>query len=88
FLYAAEHNLEDLTKWKGSYLKYIKDNEKKYLALAENDDFLLHLMIQESLLSENGVKILLESEAFQGNVSAKVAVLDYHNRMFPPNNQL
>lgn len=81
FLYATEHNLEDMSNWKDSYLNHIKRNEKTYLKLAENNGFLVRLMISENLLSENGSKTLLENNAVQNDTEIKALLLNYHENI-------
>ena len=81
FLYAEEHGLEDMNKWRGSYLDHIKRNEKTYLKLALGYDHLFHLMLNEGLLSETGVSSLLKAvETDQPD--RKAALLDYQNKYF------
>ena len=63
-------------------MNHIKNNEKTYLKLAEKNSFLLYLMIEEHLLSENGVKALLKSVNLQKNAEIKVALLNYQNKEF------
>ncbi len=59
FLYALKTNVADMSPWRDSYLDHIRRNEKTYVKQAEEDEFLLHLMIDEKLLSEKGTKTLL-----------------------------
>lgn len=83
FLYASEHGYANLTEWKDGYLDYIKNNEKIYLKIAEKNLYLLHLMIDEKLLSLKGVKALLKSEMLQNKVEAIASLLNYQNNVFP-----
>ena len=78
FLYASEHGLEDLSAWKDSYFDHIKRNEKTYLRQAVKNEYLFRLMLEESLLSPEGVKQLLRSFG-QRHPERKAALLEYQN---------
>ena len=81
FLYATQHHLEDLTKWRDSYLNHIKRNEKTYRKKAVEDAYLLHLMTEEKILSENGVQELLKI-AENGRPELTALLLDYQQAQF------
>ena len=82
FLYATQHDLEDLSKWRGSYLDHIKRNEKTYLKQALSDAFLLNLMLEESLLSAKGTKTLLNEAEANGRTDLTAALLEYRQKHF------
>lgn len=82
YLYATEHGLEDLSQWKDGYIKHIKTHEKTYLKYAEENPYLLHLMLNEKLLSAKGVEALLKSPKLADNVDAQSALLTYQNEHF------
>lgn len=82
FLYATQHDLEDLSKWRGSYLDHIKRNEKTYLKQALSDAFLQNLMLEESLLSEKGTKTLLNEAETNGRTDMTAALLEYQQKHF------
>ena len=82
FLYATQHDLEDLSRWRGSYLDHIKRNEKTYLKQALSDAFLLNLMLEESLLSAKGTKTLLNEAEANGRTDLTAALLEYRQKHF------
>ena len=82
FLYATEHGLEDMSKWRGSYLDHIKRNEKTYIKQALSDAFLLNLMLEESLLSEKGTRTLLNEAEANGRTDLTAALLEYQQKHF------
>ena len=82
FLYATQHDLEDLSKWRDSYLDHIKRNEKTYIKQALADAFLLNLMLEESLLSEKGTKTLLNEAEANGRTDLTAALLEYQQKHF------
>ncbi len=82
FLYATQHDLEDLSRWRGSYLDHIKRNEKTYLKQALSDAFLLNLMLEEGLLSEKGTRTLLDEAEANGRTDLTAALLEYRQKHF------
>ena len=83
FLFAARTGCEDMSKWRSSYLEHIKSNEKTYLKLAVEEDFLLHLMMDEGLLSEKSAKTLLSAASEAGQADRTAELLAYQEKHFP-----
>lgn len=82
FLYATQHQLEDLSRWRGGYLDHIKRNEKTYIKHALSDGYLFNLMLEEGLLSEKGTRTLLDEAAANGRTDLTAALLDYQQKHF------
>ena len=83
FLFAVRTGVEDMTAWRDSYLAYIKNNEKTYVKLAAEDDYLFHFMLDEALLSEKGTKTLLSAASEAGQTDRKAELLTYQEKHFP-----
>lgn len=81
FLYASEHNAVDMCPWRTGYLAHIKRNQKTYVKEAQDNPYLLRLMLEEKLLSEKNVKDLLD--ALGGKAPEQTAaLLDYQEAQF------
>ncbi len=80
FLYALQTGVEDMSRWRTGYLEHIRKNEKTYVKQAAEDDFLLHLMIDERLLSASGTKQLI-SAVEKKKDPERIAVLLAYLRM-------
>ena len=81
-LYALKTDVEDMSPWRDSYLEHICRNEATYIKQAAENEFLLHLMIDEKLLSEKGTKALLEAFEKRSRPVLTAAMLDYQTRQF------
>ncbi len=82
FLYALKTGVEDMSPWRDSYLDHIRRNEATYIKQAEEDEFLLHLMIDEKRLSEKGTKVLLEAFEKRSSPMLTAALLAYQSAQF------
>ena len=83
FLFAVRTGVEDMTAWRDSYLAHIINNEKTYVKLAAEDDYLFHFMLDEALLSEKGTKTLLSAASEAGQTDRKAELLTYQEKHFP-----
>ena len=83
FLYAKEHNKFDMSPWEDSYYKYISENQKKYVKLAEESVFLLNTMLEQKLLSKNNVKKLIDVYSKRRKSEIVSSLVDYENNLPP-----
>ena len=83
FLFAVRTGVEDMTAWRDSYLAHIRNNEKTYVKLAAEDDYLFHFMLDEAILSEKGTKTLLAAAAEADQTDRTAALLAYQEQRFP-----
>lgn len=83
FLFAVRTGVEDMTAWRDSYLAHIRNNEKTYVKLAAEDDYLFHFMLDEAILSEKGTKTLLAAAAEADQTDRTAALLAYQAQHFP-----
>lgn len=79
FLFALRTGVEDMSPWRDGYLDHIRRNEATYVKQAAKDEFLLHLMIDEKILSEKGSKTLLDEFEKQGRADLIAALLNYRS---------
>ena len=82
FSFAEMHSSEDMSQWRSSYLKYIKRNEKTYLKKVLEDGDLLHLMLDEKLISQKGIQVLLKQVADASRTDLTAALLEYQSSNF------
>ena len=82
FLYALQTGVEDMSRWRTGYLEHIRRNEKTYVKQAAEDDFLLHLMIDEKLLSASGAKQLISTAEKNKEPERIAALLAYQSIQF------
>lgn len=82
FLYAVRTGCEDMSAWKESYWTHIKKSWKTYVKLSEEDEVLLKLMLDESLLTQKGVETLLDFAEQKHKTEMKAALLDYQQSHF------
>ena len=83
YLFAVRTGVEDMTVWRDSYLAHIRNNEKTYVKLAAEDDYLFHFMLDEAILSEKGTKTLLAAAAEADQTDRTAALLAYQEQHFP-----
>lgn len=83
FLFADRTGAEDMTEWRDSYLAHIQNNEKTYVKLAAEDDYLFHFMLDEAILSEKGTKTLLAAAAEADQTDRTASLLAYQEQRFP-----
>lgn len=86
FLYAERQMPDVIKEWRSSYLNHIKRNEQTYIKKAAIDDFLLMLMLNEELLSRNGVSYLLEKLPKKKHAEMIAALLAYQEMQFSKDN--
>ena len=82
FLFAEQYAFEDMSKWRDSYLTYIKRNVKTYIKKVKENAFLFNLLLDEKLLSHNGAKEMLEYVSAMKRPDYVAAVLDYQEKNF------
>lgn len=77
FLYALRTGLEDMSPWRASYIDHIRRNENTYIKKAQEDEFLISLMIDEKLISYKNVDVLLDSLGKRRNAELIARLLEY-----------
>lgn len=87
FLYAHGQGVEEISRWRSGYAAYIRRNEDAYSRMAAGNEPLLHLMLEERLLSERSVKLLLSGAIGQERTDLTAELLSYQETMFPRQNR-
>ena len=82
FLYAEEHGIAEIAPYRRSYIEYIHRNIKTYLKQAQEDAFLLRLMIEEKMIPEKEIAPLIDSVEKKGNTALKALLLEYRQNNF------
>lgn len=82
FFYAVQHEVVDILPFRQSYLDHIKRNSKTYAKQAGEDEPVLHLMVEEALLSDKDVESLLDKFTAQNRPDLIAELLDYQNVQF------
>ena len=77
FLYALKTGMEDMSSWRTGYIEHIRRNEKTYVKMAVEDEFLVNLMIDEKLISSKNVDILLDSYGKRESTEIIARLLEY-----------
>ena len=84
FLSGTEHGETILDRWKGSYTDYIRANEAACARIAAQNETLLHLMMEERLLSGSSTEELLNSAIAEERTDLTAELLSYKKRVYPP----
>ena len=84
FLSGIEHGETILDRWKSSYTDYIRTNEPACARIAAQNETLLHLMMEERLLSGSSTEELLNSAIAEERADLTAELLAYKKRVYPP----
>ena len=82
FFYALQHEVTEILPYKQSYLDHIKNNSKTYAKQAATDEYVLHFMIEEKLLSQKDIETLLEAYGGKKHPDIIAELLDYQLAQF------
>lgn len=82
FLYAEEHGIKEIARYRKSYLEHIRRNVKTYLKSAQEDAFLTRLLITEAMIPEKEIDAMLTAADRQGNATLKAHLLEYRQAQF------
>lgn len=83
YLFASEHNTVDVTKWNQSYTEYIKANLKTYVKMAEENDYLFYLLLEEKMLSHKMASDFLSVMQKNEKFEASALLLEYIEKIKP-----
>lgn len=82
FIYAQEHGITEIDKWREAYLEYIRDHIEDYVEYAKLNRLILFFLINERLLDEMGTRLLQNQYDNTDDEEVKAALLKYRQDKF------
>lgn len=84
FLAALDHGETIVERWRDSYIDYIRHNEAACARNAGQNETLLHLMMEERLLSKDATEALLAVFMGEDRTDLTAELLAYQKKVYPP----
>lgn len=83
FLAAMEHGETAVERWRESYVAYVRRNEAACARIAQRNEALLHLMMEEKILSRRSTEELLAEAMKDDRTDLTAELLSYQEKAFP-----
>ena len=83
FLFALGCSESAVDRWRSSYLAYIRRNESACARIAARNETLLHLMMEEEILTKMSLEKLLAGTIGKERTDLTAELLAYQDRVFP-----
>ena len=77
YIYAMDHGIEEISRWKNGYMDYFRRKKGHMARLAEEDRSVLRFLIREGLLDQKRAEYLLDHFVKEGDLEAKALLMKY-----------